>query len=132
MGPEPFFRWVGVVGHKGYGLSFVVELLGGTLSGQGCAGGERKMKSNGVLMTVYNIEHFTDLDTYYDEVEDLIRHVQTSRLSKGFKEILVPGEPEFRSALKREEDGVEVDDTTWSRICVEAEALGLDPAKWEA
>ena len=130
-GPGAILPMGGVVGHKGYGLSFVVELLGGTLSGQGCAGGERKMKSNGVLMTVYNIEHFTDLDTYYDEVEDLIRHIRTSRLSKGIREILVPGEPEFRSALKREEDGVEVDDTTWSRICVEAEALGLDPAKWE-
>ena len=54
----------GVVAYKGYGLSFVVELLGGALSGQGCAAGETKMVSNGVLFTVYNIEHFTDLDTF--------------------------------------------------------------------
>ena len=32
----------GVVAYKGYGLSFVVELLGGALSGQGCAAGRNE------------------------------------------------------------------------------------------
>lgn len=120
----------GVVAHKGYGMSFVVELLGGTLSGEGCAAGERTMKSNGVLLTVYRIEHFADLDDYYEEVEGLIRHVQSSRVAPGFREILVPGEPEFRTARRRSEEGIEVDDTTWARICDEARAIGLDPARW--
>ena len=122
----------GVVAYKGYGLSFVVELLGGTLSGQGCAAGERVMVSNGVLFTVYNIEHFTDLNTYYDEVEALIQHVKSSRLASGFKEILVPGEPEFRSAQRREVEGIGIDETTWTAICEEARALGLDADRWNA
>jgi uncharacterized oxidoreductase len=120
----------GVVAHKGYGLGFVVELLGGTLSGQGCAAGERAMISNGVLFTVYHIEHFTDLDTYYDEVDALVGHVKSSRLAPGFKEILAPGEPEFRSAARKQAEGITVDDTTWANICAEGRILGLDPAVW--
>ena len=91
--------------YKGYGLSIVVELLGG---GEGCAAGERTMVSNGVLFTVYSITHFTSLDTYYDEVEDLIRHVKSSRLAPGFQEILSPGEPEFRTAERKQVEGIEM------------------------
>ena len=122
----------GVVAHKGFALSLVVELLGGTLSGQGCAAGERQMISNGVLLTVYDIAHFTDREAYYDEVEALIRHVKSSRVAPGFEEILLPGEPEFRSATQRKMEGIEVDDTTWSMICEEARAVGLEPQRWEA
>ncbi|MSR82910.1 MAG: Ldh family oxidoreductase [Candidatus Latescibacteria bacterium] len=121
----------GVVGYKGYCLSFVVEILGGALSGEGCAAGERIMHSNGVLLTVYDLEQFTDLDSYYDELEILIGHVHTSRIDPRVGEILVPGEPEFRSARRREVEGIPVDDTTWSRICEAAKSVGLDPAPWE-
>lgn len=116
----------GVVGHKGTGLSIMVELLGGALSGQGCAAGERKMTSNGVLFTVYNIEHFTELDRYFDLVESLISHVKSSRPGKGFKEILIPGEPEFRSALRREEEGIDIDGNTWADIRKEAKFLKVN------
>ena len=120
----------GVVAHKGYALGLVVELLGGTLSGEGCADGSRTMRSNGVLFTVYNIEHFTELSTYYEEVEALLGHVKSSRLAPGFKEILAPGEPEFRSAQRKEADGIEIDATTWEHICQEGRILGLAPDSW--
>jgi LDH2 family malate/lactate/ureidoglycolate dehydrogenase len=84
------------------------------------------MKSNGVLFTVYNIAHFTDLDSFYDEIDGLVRHVKTSRLAPGFSEILAPGEPEFRTAARRDQSGVTVDETTWGQICQEAQMLGVD------
>ena len=121
----------GVVAHKGYGLSLLVEIMGGALSGQGVASGERNMKSNGVLLTVYNIEHFMDLADYYAELETLIAHVKSCPPQPGFDEILLPGEPEFRSATQKQKDGIVVDDTTWETICDEARAFGLDPAKWQ-
>lgn len=120
----------GVVAYKGYGLSFVVELLGGALSGQGCAAGETKMVSNGVLFTVYNIEHFTELETFYKEIEDLIVHVKSSRVAPGFSEILSPGEPEFLTAERKSTDGITIDETTWGAICDEARAVGLNPDTW--
>ncbi len=122
----------GPVGHKGYGLSIMVEILGGALSGEGCAAGERTMSSNGVLITVYSIEQFCDMDHYYDEADSLIAHVKSSRLAEGFSEILAPGEPEFRSARRRQADGITVDDNTWAQICEEARWLGISPDEWPA
>lgn len=121
----------GVVAHKGYGLSIVVELLGGTLSGEGCAAGAKVLHSNGVMFTVYNIEHFTERDSYYDELEGLLRHIRSSRLAPGFSEILAPGEPEFRSAQRRTQEGIEVDDTTWGKIMATARSVGVDPTAWK-
>ncbi len=115
----------GVAAHKGTGLSLMVEVLGGALSGLGCAAGSRTMVSNGVLLNVYNIDHFVDREDFLDELEGLITHVKSSRLAPGFDEILVPGEPEFRNAQRVERDGIEVDETTWSTICEEAGYLGL-------
>ena len=122
----------GVVAYKGTALSFVVELLGGALSGQGCAAGEKTMVSNGVLFTVYNIAHFADLDTYYNEVDGLVAHIKSSRVASGFTEILAPGEPEFRSAQRKEVEGINIDENTWAAICDEARAVGLDPGVWTA
>lgn len=122
----------GVVAHKGYALSLMVEILGGALSGLGCANGSRTMTSNGVFLSAYHIEHFVGLEAYYDEVESLIAHVTSSRTAPGFDEILLPGEPEFRSAKRREREGIEVDETTWTNICEEARAIDLDPGPWEA
>ena len=122
----------GVAGHKGYGLSFMMEILGGALSGQGCAAGEQKLISNGVLLTAFRIEHFTDLESYYEEVESLIRHVRSSRLAAGFREILLPGEPEFRGARRRRREGIRMDERTWTLICEECRSHGVDPQRWLA
>ncbi len=122
----------GIAAHKGYGMAFMVELLGGSLSEQGCARGAPVVNSNGVLLTVYHIESFTDLETYYDEVETLLEHVRSSRLAPGFKEILVPGEPEFRGARQRQLTGIEVDAKTWSMIREELQRFGIDSESWES
>jgi uncharacterized oxidoreductase len=120
----------GVVAHKGTALSLMVEVLGGLMSGLGCANGSRTMISNGVFLNVYDIDHFADRDDYYDEFESLITHVKSSRLAPGVSEILIPGEPEFRCAAVREKEGIELDETTWARIVEEAELAGIDPANW--
>ena len=120
----------GAAGHKGYGLAMMMELLGGALSGEGCAAGERKVRSNGVCMTVYSIEQFIEPDRYYDEVESLIQHVRSSRTAAGINEILLPGEMEFANAATKKREGIELDETTWEKIRQEAETHGLDTSRW--
>ena len=89
------------------------------------------MHSNGVLFTVYDPSFFTEDDAYQEELENLIRHVYTSRVDPAIGEILLPGEPEFRSARQHQRDGIAVDDTTWARIGEAARRLGLNPDAWE-
>jgi len=120
----------GVAAHKGYCLSMMVEILGGALSGEGCASGESAMISNGVLITVFNIEHFVDFQEYYDDLEVLIAHVLSSQVDPEVGQIQLPGEPEFRCAKRHGANGIEIDTTTWAHICKGADSLGLDSRRW--
>ena len=54
------------------------------------------MQSNGLCITAYHIDHFTNRDAYFDELEALIKHVRSSRISPNVGEILLPGDPECR------------------------------------
>jgi hydroxycarboxylate dehydrogenase B len=121
----------GVVGYKGYCLSVMVEIMGGALSGQGCSAGEHVMKSNGVTLTVYDIGHFSEPKDFFDQIEILVRHIYTSRIDPKIGEILLPGEPEFRTGRQRQESGIPVDDTNWERIGAAARLVGLDPGRWD-
>lgn len=120
----------GVVGYKGTGMSMMVEVLGGLLSGLGCAKGSHTMISNGMLLNVYNIEHFTELEEYYNELESLIAHVKSSRLAPGCDEILIAGEPEFRNAARVAVEGLDIDERTWEQIVEEGEKLGISTQQW--
>jgi uncharacterized oxidoreductase len=128
--PGAILPFGGPVAYKGYCLSMIVEILGGALSGQGCANGETVMQSNGLHLTVYNIEHFVEMSSYFDELESLIRHVSTSRVDPHIGEILLPGDPEYRTGRQRQAEGIPIDDTTWGHIIEAAHSLGLDPQTW--
>lgn len=121
----------GPLGHKGYALSMMVELCAGGLSGQGMAAGDARAPANAAVFTAYNIAHFTDMDFFYDEVEALVGHVKSSRTAPGVAEILLPGEPEFRTERERERTGIPIDDTTWEKVCAAAREIGLDTTTWE-
>jgi uncharacterized oxidoreductase len=122
----------GVVGYKGTCLSMAVEILGGLLSGQGCAAGATVMRSNGMLLTAWDPGFFCDDDTYEQELEGLISHLHTSRVDPDIGRIQLPGDPEFTHADERGRAGIPIDDTTWERICDRARRIGLDPTPWES
>ncbi len=121
----------GPLGHKGYALSMMVELCAGGLSGQGMASGDPRAPANAFLLTAYNIEHFSDMEFFYEEVEALVGHVKSSRTAPGVAEILLPGEPEFRTERERKRAGISIDDTTWEKVCAAARDIGLDPTSWK-
>lgn len=121
----------GPLGHKGYALSLMMELSAGGLSGHGMSSGDMRSPGNGALFTAYDIAHFTDLDSYYDEVEAMVGHVKSSRTAAGVAEIFLPGEPEFRTERERARTGIPIDETTWSKLCDAARDLGLNPNAWE-
>jgi LDH2 family malate/lactate/ureidoglycolate dehydrogenase len=56
--------------------------------------------------------------------------VHTSRVDPRIGEILLPGEPEYRTGRQRQKEGIPIDDTTWARIGEAARGLGLDPDSW--
>ena len=48
-----------------------------------------------------------------------------SRLAAHGLEVLIPGEPEWRSKEERERDGIPLPEKTWERLRETAEGLGV-------
>lgn len=122
--PGAILPFGGVVAHKGYGLSLVIEILSGALSGAGvCRPGPTRM-GNGMFLECFRIDALQEPEEFYRDVETLIAHVKHTPTQPGFDEILLPGEPELRTRAQRLKDGIYVEDETWSQICQAAEAVG--------
>jgi len=111
----------GVVGYKGFGLSLLVEVLTGALSGAGCSNSEEYRSrpfygGNGVFMMAINVGKLTDISEFKGRVDDLFGKVRNSPTAPGYDEIMIPGEPERRMREKRLREGIYIEDETWDRI----------------
>jgi uncharacterized oxidoreductase len=103
-------------GHKGYGLSFMVEVFSGLLTGLGFGIDPQARHNDGVFIAVFNVEHFRPLDEFKREVKEFAEFVKTSPPAAGFTEVLYPGEPEYRTEQTRRRDGIFVEEETWQEI----------------
>ncbi|MCH2586516.1 MAG: Ldh family oxidoreductase, partial [Planctomycetes bacterium] len=112
-------------GHKGYGLSIVVDLLGGALSGAGCGKMTEKV-GNGLFIQLTDPACFCEPEEFLDQVERFSEYLRSSPLKDGVSEILLPGEPEQRTAARRRREGIEIDDGTWSQVLELAGELGVE------
>lgn len=86
----------GKLGHKGYLLNFMVEVLAGLLTGGGHLGsGKAPVFNNCSLMVVLDVARFRNLPQFKTELEELIKYLKESPVLEG-KEVLYPGELEAR------------------------------------
>ena len=112
-------------GHKGYGLSMMIELLGGTLSGMAPSGLPTYGGGNGTLLIALNVAAFSPFEHYRDEVEELCAAIKASSPAEGFDEVLLPGDPERRAQAVHAEQGITLPDQTWQEIMALASELGI-------
>ena len=112
--------------HKGSGLAVMCEIMAGAV-----AGGQRADEANrggvlnSMLATVIDLSRLAEPGAVAAGVEATKAHIRSSRVAPGFDEILLPGEPERRSAERRKAAGIEVDANTWRDIRAAAESLGI-------
>ncbi len=112
-------------GHKGYGLSVMVELLGGALSGMAPSSLPEYAGGNGTLLIALNIPSFVPAPQFMHQVEALCANIKTTPRAPGFNEVLLPGEPESMARRERRARGVAVAETTWSTIVNLAKSLNI-------
>jgi uncharacterized oxidoreductase len=112
----------GEMGHRGYALSLLVEIMGGMLAGYEMT---LERPGNGVAFIVIDVEAFLPSDRFAEMVEDMKRYVKSSPPAEGFEEVLLPGELEFRLREKRLREGIPLDEVTWKQIKKTAAALGV-------
>ena len=112
-------------GHKGYGLSIVVDLLGGALSGAGCGTMTEKV-GTGLFIQLTDPRCFCEREEFLDQVDRFTEYLKSSPLKEGVDDILLPGEPEQRTAARRRKQGIDIDDGTWGQLIELAGTLGVE------
>jgi L-2-hydroxycarboxylate dehydrogenase (NAD+) len=100
-------------GHKGYGLSLVVDILCGVISGGSFQFGIRSMYSQpdepshtGHMMIAIDPEIAMERETLLARMRDYYSTIKASPMWQEGKEMLIPGELEHRTRLQRERDGI--------------------------
>ncbi|MBI4551181.1 MAG: Ldh family oxidoreductase [Candidatus Latescibacteria bacterium] len=111
-------------GHKGHGLAMMIEMIVGPLCLAGCTK-TNGVGGGGIMILAIDIEDFTDLETYTNEVEGLVEWVGSARPLPGFKKVYAPGEIEEEVRQRRLRDGIDIPEPTWAEISAVAAELGV-------
>jgi len=108
-------------GPKGYAISLMIEVLSSRLTGMPYGTHIiRKFDDweNKAFMGHYvqaiDIEAFCPMDEFKKRMDELIEELKNQPVGPGFEKILIPGEPEWRTKVRREKDGcpIRVEDAT--------------------
>jgi len=120
--------------HKGYGLAVVCELLGGALTGGGTWHSDDRSKKrvwNGMLTILIDPKRLGTGDTFATETTEFLKSLRKSPVAPGFDKVRIAGEPERETRVKRERDGISVDDNTWNEIVAAGSKLKLERSTLE-
>ena len=115
----------GSEGHKGYGLSVMVEIFSGILTGLGFGVDPSGRHNDGVFMAAFKVEAFRPLEDFKREVTEFAHYLKSTPPASGFTEVYYPGELEHLSTQRKLKDGIEVENATWSRLQTLASEYGL-------
>ena len=105
-------------GPKGYGLGFLIEILGGVLSGSAVASGIGNMYTDfskpqdvGHWMMALDVAHFLPIDHFVERIDGLVSEAHGTAPAPGYSRVLVPGEPEEATRRRRTAEGIDLPDT---------------------
>lgn len=100
--------------HKGYGLSVMVDVLSGVLSGTGpgfivkgqAAAGTASRGAASHHFLAYKIEAFTDLDGFLDDMDAFMKALRECRPAPGHDRVVYAGLPEHEDEIDRRANGI--------------------------
>lgn len=117
--------------HKGSGLAVMCEIMAGAVAGGMRAGeGYRGGILNSMFAVVVDLSRIGRADGVRSAVGTTLDYIRSARVAPGFEEILLPGEPERRSAAVRA-NSIPVDDRTWAQVREAAGKLGITETELE-
>ncbi|WP_049562623.1 Ldh family oxidoreductase [Nonomuraea sp. SBT364] len=120
-------------GHKGYGISFMMDVLSGVLTGSSYATDVAgpyvpdRRSGCGHLLLALRLDAVADPADYARRLDDLIDRTKAVPLAPGFDEIFYPGEIEDRNAART---GVRLPGKTLRGLERLADACGLPHPGW--
>lgn len=121
-------------GYKGYGLSLVIDLLTGVLSGGGFSTYVQQMYRDLDLPThsahtcaALRINAFTPLVEFRRRVDEIIDLMHSCPRSAGIERIYVPGEIEYETEQRRRVDGIPLNPALRNELGALGGELGVEP-----
>ena len=125
--------------HKGYGLALAHEMLTSILTGGKLT---RTIKSlyeeekSGIQGTCHTFmaldpDCFIGRSAFKESIDSYVTSIKRSAKAKNVEEILVPGEPEFRTEKDRRAAGIPLIPNTVSELVALSQSLGLTLASLE-
>lgn len=103
-------------GHKGYGLSVMIEIFSGILTGLGFGHEPSGRHNDGCFMAVFNVEAFLPLEQFKTEVTEFAKYLKSSSSRQGVEEVLYPGEIESKNISLNKANGIFIEDSTWNHL----------------
>ncbi|SPE33841.1 Malate dehydrogenase (NAD) [Candidatus Sulfopaludibacter sp. SbA6] len=118
-------------GYKGSGLAMMVEILSSVLSGgvmPNEVGGIRfrgkKVRVSQMFMAI-EVARFMPVEEFTDRVEQLVRLMKSTPAAPGYDEVMVAGDPEWRTEAERREKGIPIAEGNWEALKKAAGRVGV-------
>jgi len=114
--------------HKGYGMALACELLGGALTGSGTyhrPPDNARSVYNGMLTILIDPKKLGTSASFEREALAFTDWLHKSPPAPGSDGVRIAGDPEREARVRREREGIAIDDTTWAELEVSAQKVGL-------
>ena len=115
-----------LLGHKGFGLAMMVEVLAGALSGAGVSQHDEQ-RGNGFACLAIRIDSFLPLAEFHEEMQALLAWVKDAPPIPGHQAVRYPGEPEEMARQQAIVRGVPLSAAIWERLRSCAAERGIAP-----
>ena len=121
-----------VGGVKGAGLSLLMEVLSGVLTGAAFGGEVRNPftgldgpQGTGHFFLALRADLFMPMETFENRMQILAGRIKEQPRAEGFEEILMPGEPEARKERERLAQGIPLTRDVFESLRSEGKRVGL-------
>jgi len=120
-------------GYKGLGIAYAIEILTGVLSGgvfldamKGMYKYPEDPSLTSHLMMAMNISAIMEPDEMKSRMADFANKIHASPMWDNNMEMLLPGEPEYRTELSRKVNGIPLPQNLYQELLALAEDLGVE------
>jgi LDH2 family malate/lactate/ureidoglycolate dehydrogenase len=118
-------------GYKGSGLAMMVEILSSVLSGGAMANEVGGIRYRGKTVRVsqmfmaIDVARFMPVEEFTARVEQLVQLMKSTPAAPGYDEVMVAGDPEWRTEAERRKNGIPVADGNWDALVKAAARVGV-------
>lgn len=95
--------------HKGFGLAMIVDILGALLAGSipdMLTSVDNKNRKQSHHFTAYNIEAFTEVDTFKNNMDRMLKMIRETQPVPGEERVVYPGLIEYEEEQERRAKGI--------------------------